>query len=58
VILTISWWWQKLGRDGQWVNKQGISGIKRGKEYLKYKINELATHSKNEDIRYLYRGRN
>jgi hypothetical protein len=22
VILTTIWWWQKLGRDWQWVNKQ------------------------------------
>jgi hypothetical protein len=33
-----------------------ISGIKR--EYLKDKINELATNSKNKNIRDLYRGIN
>jgi hypothetical protein len=34
-----------------------ISGIKK-KEYLKDKINDLATNSKNKNIRDLYRGRN
>jgi hypothetical protein len=28
------------------------------REYLKYKLNELATNSKNKNIRYLYRGIN
>jgi hypothetical protein len=32
----------------------GISGIRR-EEYLKDKVNELATNSKNKNIRYLCR---
>jgi hypothetical protein len=38
------------------VKPADISGIKR--EYLKDKINELATNSKNKVIRDLYRGIN
>jgi hypothetical protein len=34
---------------------EDISGIKK-KEYLKDKINELETNSKNKNIRDLYRG--
>jgi hypothetical protein len=26
--LTISWWWQKLGKDLLWVNKQGTDFIR------------------------------
>jgi hypothetical protein len=36
---------------------EGISGKKK-KEYLKEKINELATNDKNKNIRDLYRGLN
>jgi hypothetical protein len=39
------------------VKPADISGIKK-KEYLKDKINELATSSKNQNIRDLYRGIN
>jgi hypothetical protein len=39
------------------VKPAGISGIKKRK-YLKDKINELATDSKNKNIRGLYRGIN
>jgi hypothetical protein len=35
----------------------GMSGIKK-KEYLKDKVNELAAHSKNKNVRGLYRGIN
>jgi hypothetical protein len=38
------------------VKPADTSGIKR--EYLKDRINELATNSKNKNIRYLYRGIN
>jgi hypothetical protein len=38
------------------VKPADISGIK--KNYLKYKINELVTNSKNKNIRDLYRGIN
>jgi hypothetical protein len=38
------------------VTPAGILGIKR--EYLKDKINELATNSKNKNIRDLYKGIN
>jgi hypothetical protein len=37
------------------VNPADISGIKK-REYLKDKINELGTNSKNKNIRDLYRG--
>jgi hypothetical protein len=40
------------------VKPTDISRIKRGNEYLKHKINELATNSKNKNIRDLYRGIN
>jgi hypothetical protein len=36
---------------------EDISRIKK-MEYLKYKINVLATNSKNKNIRDLYRGKN
>jgi hypothetical protein len=36
------------------VNPAGISEIKR--EYLKDRINEFATNSKNKDVRDMYRG--
>jgi hypothetical protein len=39
------------------VKPADISGIKRG-VYLKLKINELATNSKNKDTRGLYKGIN
>jgi hypothetical protein len=39
-----------------WDNLNNISGIKR--EYLKDKISELATNSKDNNIRDLYRGLN
>jgi hypothetical protein len=29
-VLTIIWWWQKLGRDWQWVNEQHKNLIWRG----------------------------
>jgi hypothetical protein len=35
------------------VKPADISGIKRG-EYLKYKIEDLATNSENKNIRELY----
>jgi hypothetical protein len=35
-----------------------ISGINKQREYLKEKINDLATNSKNQNNRYLYRGIN
>jgi hypothetical protein len=37
------------------VNPADISGIKK-REYLKGKMNELATNSKNKNVRDLYRG--
>jgi hypothetical protein len=40
------------------VKPKDISGIKRGNKYLKDKIDELVTKSKNKNIRYLYRGIN
>jgi hypothetical protein len=39
------------------VKAADISGIKK-REYLKDKINELATNSKNRNIIFLYRGIN
>jgi hypothetical protein len=39
------------------VTPTGISGIKK-REYLKYKMNELATNSKDKKIKDLYRGIN
>jgi hypothetical protein len=49
---------KKMGitRTMQDVKPANISGIKR--EYLKGKINEVATNSKNKNIRYLNRGIN
>jgi hypothetical protein len=40
------------------VKPAGISGIKKKREYLKNKIDELATNSENKNIRDLYRGIN
>jgi hypothetical protein len=62
-ILTIIWWWKKLGSEiyGDNLNsvRREASTYFRNKktEYLKDKINELATNSKNKIID-LHRGIN
>jgi hypothetical protein len=54
-------------QDPSEINGDNLNNVRRGasryfgnkkREYLKDKINELATNSKNKIIRDLYRGRN
>jgi hypothetical protein len=54
-------------QDPSKINGNNLNNVRREasrhfrnkkREYLKDKINELATNSKNKNIRYLYRGIN
>jgi hypothetical protein len=45
VILTTNWWWQKLGRDWQWINKE-CTDFKSIGSNLK-KLNEAESKGQN-----------